>query len=124
QPAQDQSGGTWNFQLHPAFWFGIAMCDDQSSPNPSWSGAAYRNNPCTPDSDSNIYMSTNGSSPRYIGKHPGVAFMEMQFYPPGWVKWPTGNSCDATRWCAALNIDSFSEDMNTGTPNNADCLST
>src|ERR1700730_4399772 len=33
-PKQDGSGGTWNFQLHPAFWFGMAMCDDQGTPNP------------------------------------------------------------------------------------------
>ena len=123
-PTQDQSGGTFNFQLHPAFWLGMAMCDDQSAPNPDWTGAAYPNHPCTPDSDSNIYTSTTASDPNYIGKGPGVAFMEMQFYPPGWVKWPVGNSCDATRWCAALNIDSLSEDMNNGTFNNADCLNT
>ena len=48
--------------------------------------------------------------------------MEMQFYPPGWVKWPAGVSCDARQWCAALNIDSLSEDMNTGAVNNNDCL--
>jgi hypothetical protein len=122
QPQQDQSGGTWNFQLRPTFWLGMAMCDDQSAPNPAYSGAPYPTNGCQPDSDSNIFTSDNGSSPKYIGKHPGVAFMEMQFYPPGWVKWPAGNSCDGTRWCAALNIDSFSENMNTGVPNNTDCL--
>ena len=32
QPTQDGTAGTWNFQLHPAFWFGMAMCDDQSAP--------------------------------------------------------------------------------------------
>jgi hypothetical protein len=48
--------------------------------------------------------------------------MEMQFYPPGWVLWPPGNSCDATKWCAALNIDSLSENLNIANPvNNADC---
>jgi len=31
-PTQNGTGGTFNFQLHPAFWFGMAMCDDQSSP--------------------------------------------------------------------------------------------
>ena len=35
----------------------------------------------------------------------------MQFYPPGWVPWPAGNSCDPTKWCAALNIDSLSESL-------------
>jgi hypothetical protein len=122
KPSQDGNGGTWNFQLRPTFWLGLDMCDDESAPNPAWSGAAYPNNPCTPDSDSNIFASDNAGSAKYIGKAPGGAFMEMQFYPPGWVKWPVGNSCDATRWCAALNIDSFSEDENTGTPNNATCL--
>ena len=50
--------------------------------------------------------------------------MELQFYPPGWVLWPPGNSCDATRWCAALNIDSLGLNMNTGQPNNNSCLET
>ena len=53
QPAQDGSGGTWNFQLHPAFWFGVAMCDDQSAPNPG--GSSFGPTvPCTPNSDTNI----------------------------------------------------------------------
>ncbi|HEX9064864.1 MAG TPA: hypothetical protein VF843_07135, partial [Streptosporangiaceae bacterium] len=30
-PKQNGTGGTFNFQLHPAFWFGMAMCDDQSA---------------------------------------------------------------------------------------------
>jgi hypothetical protein len=124
KPRQDESGGTWDFQLHPAFWFGMDICDDQSAPNPAWSGAAYQNVPCTPDSDANIFTSTDPSSPKYIGKHPGTAFMEMQFYPPGWAPWPPGTSCDASKWCAALNIDSLSLDMNTGVGNNADCQAT
>jgi hypothetical protein len=48
--------------------------------------------------------------------------MKMQFYPPGWVLWPPGNSCDPTRWCAALNIDSYSVNPNNGTVNNDACL--
>ncbi len=122
KPTQDGSGGTDNFQLRATFWLGMDMCDDQSAPNPAHPGAAYPNTPCAPDSDSNIFTSDNPSSPNYLGRAPGGAFMEMQFYPPGWVKWPVGNSCDATRWCAALNIDSFSQDSNTGVANNADCL--
>lgn len=52
-PQQDGSGGTFSFQLHPAFWFGMAMCDDQSAPNPGGSsfGATV---PCKPDSNTNI----------------------------------------------------------------------
>ena len=124
QPRDNQSGGTFNFQLHPAFWFGMAMCDNQSAPNPAYSGAPYPTVGCKADSDSNIFTSDSAGSAKYIGKHPGVAFMEMQFYPPGWIKWPVGNSCDGTRWCAALNIDSLSINENTNVPNNTACLNT
>jgi len=102
-PTQDGKGGTFNFQLHPAFWFGMAMCDSQSYPEFT--------DVCKPDSDSNIYDNGNPAAPDYIGHHPGAAFMEMQFYPPGWVPWPAGVSCDPTKWCAALNIDSLSESL-------------
>jgi hypothetical protein len=54
---------------------------------------------------------------RYVGKHPGTAFMEMQFYPPAWFY----TSYDPTHWTAALNIDSLSQDGNTGPLNNAAC---
>jgi hypothetical protein len=107
-PQQDGKGGVWNFQLHPAWWFGMAMCDSQSSPNYT--------HVCRPDTDDNIFDSADPNSPRYMGKHPGAGFMEMQFYPPGWI---TGNS--ATQWTAALNIDSLSQDGNTGQGNNAAC---
>jgi hypothetical protein len=101
-------GKSYNFQLHPAFWFGMAMCDTQSFPEQVPT--------CTPDSDKNIV------DPAVSAKHPGVAFMEMQFYPPGWVSWPPGNSCDPTKWCAALNIDSLLEDPVHGTVQNATCV--
>ncbi len=106
---------SFNFQLHPAFWFGMAMCDTQSYPE--------QVSTCTPDSDSNIV------DPAVSPKHPGTAFMELQFYPPGWVKWPGGyfgaggTSCDATQWCIALNIDSLSEDPVNGTTLNSTCAS-
>jgi hypothetical protein len=108
-PQQNGTGGTLNFQLHPAFWFGMAMCDTQSYPE-------YTNT-CAPDSDANIFDNPDPTAPDYIGHHPGAAFMEMQFYPPGWAPWPAGVSCDATKWCAALNIDSLSESL---TQNNND----
>jgi hypothetical protein len=116
-PAQNGSGGTWNFMLHPAFWFGMAMCDNQSAPNP---GAN-----CQADSDKNILTGTDPSKPNYLGNTPGSAFMEMQFYPPGWGGFGTGVSCGPNnhQWCAALNIDSFSSNSNTGVPNNSACLS-
>jgi hypothetical protein len=111
------TGGTWNFQLHPAFWFGMAMCDDQSAPNPGV--------PCPADSDSNIKTSTDPSSPDYLGKTPGSAFMEMQFYPPGWgpISCTDGLGGQDGKWCSALTIDSDPVNMNTGQPNNAACQS-
>jgi hypothetical protein len=116
-PAHDGTGGTWSFMLHPAFWFGMALCDDQSAPNP---GA-----PCKPDTDKNIFTSTNPSSPKYLGNTPGTAFMEMQFYPPGWGGVGRGVSCGPNnhQWCAAMTIDSFAQNSNTGVVNNNDCLS-
>jgi hypothetical protein len=113
-PKQDGTGGTFNFQLHPTFWLGMAMCDTQSAPEYTTT--------CTPDSDTNIFDDPDPASEHYIGKHPGTAFMEMQFYAPGWVQWPFGTSCDPSRWCAALNIDSLSVNQNTGEVNNAACI--
>jgi hypothetical protein len=122
-PPKAPPKGTPNFELHVAFWFGMAMCDTQSAPNPGGSSLGPQKS-CKRDSDSNIYNSKNPKSKKYMGLHPGTAFMEMQFYPPGWVLWPAGVSCDSTKWCAALNIDSYSQNENTGVANNTSCLDT
>src|SRR5258708_28255800 len=71
---------------------------------------------CTPDSDTNIFDNPSKTASDFIGRHPGTAFMELQFYPPGWV-YGSG-----TQWIAALTIDSFSVDQGTGQQNNADCI--
>jgi hypothetical protein len=110
-PGTSAGGGKYfNFEIRVTFWFGMAMCDTQSYPELL--------STCTPDSDTNIV------DPAISPRHPGTAFMEMQFYPPGWVRWPAGDSCDATKWCAALNIDSYDYNPVTGKPNNSACLST
>jgi len=114
-PKQDGSGSTWNFQLRATFWLGMALCDNQSGPE-------FTHAPCTPDSDTNVFDGTNPAGPDYIGRHPGTAFLELQFYPPGWAPWPPGVSCDATKWCAAMAIFSFNQDQNAGVPNNEACL--
>jgi len=120
QPTDAGTGGTFNFQLHPAFWFGMALCDTMSAPAPG-------TRDCKPDSDGNIADSANPAAPDYIGKHAGTAFVEMQLYPPGWVPWPAsaiingGSSCDATRWCAAVAIFSLLRNQNTGQLNNSAC---
>ena len=64
----DQTPGSdvshW-FELTPAPWLSMAICDPNS----------YPQLPCTPNSDN------NAASGSYPGG--GSAFMEMQFYPPG-----------------------------------------
>ena len=85
-PGQDT---THFFELMPALWYSMALCDPNS----------YPLLPCTPDSDTN---SPSGSSPGG-----GSAFLELQFYPPGLPPFATGLSCDDTHWCAALTIDSL-----------------
>ena len=67
-------GATWNFQLRPTFWFGLTLCDSESAPEFT--------KDCTPDSDANDLVGTDPNAADYIGKHPGNAFMELQFYGP------------------------------------------
>ncbi|HXD71414.1 MAG TPA: hypothetical protein VN615_16235, partial [Gaiellales bacterium] len=112
-PQQNQKGGTWDFMLRPTFWLGMVLCDTQSAPD-----FTHR---CTPDSDANNKVSPNPGSPNYIGKHPGNAFMEVQWYSPGYVPQFDGFGCTARQYCAALTIDSFPANQNTGQFNNDDC---
>jgi hypothetical protein len=93
---------TWDFQLHPAFWFGMILCNPDSYPNVT--------KKCEADSDRNI---------KPLAQAPGQAFLELQFYPPGWV--PT--SCTATRWCVAMVIWSLAQDPIHGTVLNSTCAS-
>src|SRR4051794_40249451 len=72
KPKNDGTGSTWNFELRPTFWFGMTLCDTESSPE-------YTHQ-CTPDSNANNLTGTDPNAPDYIGKHPGNAFMEVQFY--------------------------------------------
>ncbi len=85
----------------------MAMCDTYSYPE--------TNNRCTPDSDKNII------NPAQHDFGPGVAYQELQFYPPGWIPQFAGSSCDPTKWCVALNIDSLSENAFTGQTINPTC---
>ena len=104
-PFSDSKG--YSLETSPAFWFGMAMCDTQSYPESS--------SVCTPDSDSNIV------NPATTKHAPGVAFMELQFYPPGFAPQFAGFSCDAVKWCVAMTIDSLSEDPFNGTTLNPTC---
>jgi hypothetical protein len=101
---------SYNFELHPAFWFGMAMCDTFSFPE--------QTSKCQPDSNGNIVDPSKKNS---FKTAPGAAFMELQFYPPGWIPQFFGQSCDPTKWCVALNIDSLSENPINGTALNTTC---
>ena len=91
----------------------MALCDTQSYPE--------QVSTCPPDSDSNIV------DPAVSPLHPGTAFLELQFYPPGWVPWPTwavaigADTCSPTQWCAAMNVFSLLEDPVNGTIQNPTC---
>jgi len=98
---------SYSFELRPALWFGMVLCDSASYPQ--------QTSRCQPDSDRNIV------DPTVSPQHAGAAFMELQFYPPGWVQQFDSQSCDATQWCAALTIDSLSENPVAGTLLNPTC---
>ncbi len=108
-------GKAYTFELNSGSWYGMTLCDTQSYPE--------QVKTCIPDSNKNIV------DPTVSAKHPGAAFMELQFYPPGWIQWPTWavavgtGSCDPTKWCAALNVDSLLEDPVNGTVQNSTCAS-
>jgi hypothetical protein len=97
---------SYDFELYPAIWFGMVMCATQSYPE------TVRT--CAPDSNQNI---TRPGSPY----HAGAAYMELQFYPPGYVQQWNGFSCSGKRWCVALTIDSLAEDPYNGTALNNTC---
>jgi hypothetical protein len=86
------------FELSLAPWYSMAVCDPNS----------YPQLPCTPGSDANAPACANGNNcgpNSYPGG--GAAFMEMQFYPPGFAPFADSISCDNTHWCSALTIDSL-----------------
>src|SRR5229473_2079037 len=115
-PASNPMKRSYNFELHGALWFGMALCATQSYPE--------QVSTCTPNSDSNIV------DPAVSPNHPGTAFLELQFYPPGWIPWPTwqvavgASACDPTKWCAAMNIFSLAQDPVNGTNLNPTCAAT
>lgn len=84
-PKEHPLPATQSFENYIAFWFSMALCDPNSFPQ----------NPCTPDSDAN---QANAA---------GSAFLEMQFYPPGFAPFISQISCDQTHWCASLHINSL-----------------
>src|ERR1044071_8907798 len=93
--APTTSGSVTSYaELSIAPWFGLPMCDPKS----------YPQNPCTPDSDSNTGLGAKTDA--------GSAFMELQFYAPGMTPFASNVSCDRTKWCARLTIDSLEATFN------------
>src|SRR5438876_1873497 len=93
-PKERALPATKTFENQIAFWFSMALCDPRSFPQ----------NPCIPDSDKNIGSFTPNAA--------GSAFLEMQFYPPGFSPFITQISCDRTHWCASLHINSLECNFN------------
>jgi hypothetical protein len=75
------------FELSIAPWFSMDLCNPKS----------YPLTPCTPESDANA---PHGDFPGG-----GSAFLEAQFYPPGFGPFVDGISCDNAHWCASLHIN-------------------
>ena len=81
-------------ELSIAPWFGLPLCDPGS----------YPENPCKPDSDSNTGLNSPSDA--------GSAFMELQFYAPGFAPFVDNESCSKTQWCGAITIDSLESKFN------------
>jgi hypothetical protein len=77
-------------ELTGAAWFGLPICDPKS----------YPQNACTPDSDTNTGTGLQTDA--------GSAFMELQWYAPGFIPFQDNTSCSTTKYCVAMTIDSFS----------------
>jgi hypothetical protein len=92
---------THYFELSVAPWFSIDVCDPDSTPEM----------PCKPESDSNAPSATSPGG--------GAAFVEVQFYPPGFAPFVDNISCDDTHYCSALTIDSL--ECTTAGVCNSDC---
>ncbi|PZS28424.1 MAG: hypothetical protein DLM59_14800 [Pseudonocardiales bacterium] len=97
---------SFTFMQAITFWYGVALCDTQSYP--------VQIKTCTPNTDANAVPVSNP-------KHPGTAFMELQFYPPGFVQQFDGAACSGRQWCVAMTIDSLSINPVTGEQINDTC---
>lgn len=101
-PKEHSLPATQTFENQIAFWFSMALCDPNS----------YPQNACIPDSDKNHSGSSDPTSA-------GSAFLEMQFYAPGFYPFITQIGCDATHWCASLHINSLECTLNFAFCNNS-----
>ncbi len=96
-PTGSRHGPIDTFMLGPTLWFGMVLCDTESYPEGS--------STCTPDADTNI-------QDPFSPDHAGTAFLEVQFYPPGWPPFIDQFSCDVAHWCVSLHINSVQASFN------------
>ena len=106
-PSSTPGAGNYSFENHVAFWFGMTLCASQSFPE--------QLSTCKRDSDTNIV------NPKKSQYHAGSAYLELQFYPPGYSPFPSGISCDPTHWCVAMNVWSYYVNPVTGQTLNSAC---
>jgi hypothetical protein len=97
----------YSFENRIAFWLGMSLCATQSFPE--------QLSTCKPDSNSNIV------NPKDSQYHAGSAYLELQFYPPGYAPFPAGVSCSPTHWCVAMNVWSYYDNPVTGQVLNSAC---
>ena len=102
--AHPGSDVTHYFELSIAPWFSMSLCDPNSFPQ----------RPCKPVSDANAPSADNPGA--------GAAFLELQFYPPGYAPFADNISCDNQHWCSALNIDSLQCNSANGGDCNPNCV--
>ena len=64
---------------------------------------------CDPNSSAERRASRERTpnAPRASNQGGGAAFLELQFYAPGFAPFPDSISCDNSHWCSALTIDSL-----------------
>jgi hypothetical protein len=88
-PAPTQSGSSIaNFELYSTMWLGLALCDPNSNPGGACVATSDANDPTTA----------------------GAAFLELQFYPPGF-------NPSSTKWSVNLHINTLENFTNTQVKN-------
>ena len=88
----------WHIQLPiaPAFWFGMALCDTESSPNPGTKS-------CPASSDTNIFDGVDPAAPDYVGNHPAPPWSRSSStHPVGCPGQRRKSSTAAQLRCAAV----------------------
>ena len=78
------------FELSVAPWISTTVCDPNSAPLTAVHAPLGQR--------MHRRASTRAAAP---------AFVELQFYPPGFAPFDDSISCDNTHWCSALTIDSL-----------------